>query len=161
MLIPESFLDNEMHKLRWDFEIQTDHRISARRPDLVIVNNKKKKKERTCRTVDFAILADHWVKLKASEKKDKYLDLAKGMKKLCIMKVTGIPAGIGVLVTVTKGLINGLGNKRTSGENSNYSIVTVGQNTSKNPKDLRRLAVTQTPVRKPSVNACVKTSQRS
>ena len=30
-----------MHKLLWDFEIQTDHLISARRPDLIIINKKK------------------------------------------------------------------------------------------------------------------------
>ena len=39
---PESILENEMHKILWNFEIQTDHLISARRPDLVIVKNKKK-----------------------------------------------------------------------------------------------------------------------
>ena len=38
---PESVQENEMHKLK-DFEIQTDHRILARRSDLVIVNKKKK-----------------------------------------------------------------------------------------------------------------------
>ena len=43
--------ENEMHKLLWDFDIQTDPLISARRPDLIIIN----KKERTCRIVDFAI----------------------------------------------------------------------------------------------------------
>ena len=69
---PESVLENETHKLLWDFEIKTDHLILARRPGLVIIN----KKERTCRIVDFAVSADHWVKLKESEKRDKYLDLA-------------------------------------------------------------------------------------
>ena len=41
----------------------------------------------------------------------------------------------------------GLGNKRTSGENLNYSIAEIGQNTNKSPGDLRRLVVTQTPVK--------------
>ena len=27
---PESVLENEMHKIPWDFEIQTDHLIPAR-----------------------------------------------------------------------------------------------------------------------------------
>ena len=35
---PESVLKNETHKVLWDFEIQTNHLTSARRPDLVIVN---------------------------------------------------------------------------------------------------------------------------
>ena len=41
----------------------------------------------------------------------------------------------------------GLGNKKTSGDHSNYSIVEIGQNTKKSPGDLRRLTVTKTPVR--------------
>ena len=38
---PESVLQNETHKLLWDFEIQTDHLISTSRPDLVIINKKR------------------------------------------------------------------------------------------------------------------------
>ena len=51
----ESVLENKTHKLLWDFEIQTDHLILARRRDIVIVNKIK----RTCQIVDFAVLADH------------------------------------------------------------------------------------------------------
>ena len=36
---PAPVLENNTHKLRWDFDIQTDHQISARRPDLIIINN--------------------------------------------------------------------------------------------------------------------------
>ena len=36
---PKSIL-NETHKLLWDFEIQMDHLISARRPDVIIINKK-------------------------------------------------------------------------------------------------------------------------
>ena len=39
-------LENEVHQLLSDFEIQTDHLISARRPNLVKVNNKTKKKKK-------------------------------------------------------------------------------------------------------------------
>ena len=74
---PESVLENEMLKILWDFEISTDHVISTRRSDLVIVNKNKT----TYCIVDFAVLADHIVKLKESEKKDKYLDLAWELKK--------------------------------------------------------------------------------
>ena len=57
--------------------------------------------------MDFPVLADHRVKLKESEKKDKYLDLAKELKKLWNMKVTFIPIVIGALGTVTKGYLKG------------------------------------------------------
>ena len=83
------------HKLLWVFDIQTDHLISARRPDLKLTNKqkkkkiKKKRKEKTtkkkqntiCKIVDFAVPADHRIKLKESEKKDKFLDFAKEVKK--------------------------------------------------------------------------------
>ena len=94
----ESVQKNKTHKVSWDFEIQMDHLISARRPNLVVVNNNNnKKKKRTYRRVDFAVPADHRVKLKESEKRDKYLDLARELKKN--LKVTVI---IGALGTVTK-----------------------------------------------------------
>ena len=65
-----------------DFNIHTDHLISARRPDLMIINNSNNNnKKRICKIVDFAVLADHSIKLKESEKKDKYLDLARELKK--------------------------------------------------------------------------------
>ena len=43
---PAPVLENDSHKLLWDFNIQTDHLIPARRPDLIIINKKKKKKKR-------------------------------------------------------------------------------------------------------------------
>ena len=49
--------------------------------------------------------ADYWVKLKESKKNDKYQDLARELKKLWSRKVTVILIVIGVLGTVTKGLI--------------------------------------------------------
>ena len=137
---PKSVLENETHKLLYDFVVQTNHLFSARRPDLVIINNKKK---RTCRIVDFAVPAGHKVKLK--EKKDK--NLVRELKKLWNMKVMVIPIVIDALGTITKELIQVLENLRIRGwVQTNYSIIEIGQNTEKSPGDLRRLAVTQTPV---------------
>ena len=173
-------------------------------------NNQQKK--RTCKIVDFAIPADHRIKLKECENKDKYLDLVRELKKLWNMKV------IGVFGTITKGLLKGLedlevggrvettallrtdrilirdleiwgdllslklqgksislnlceklsnncdwcfwhynlriikrpgrlGSLRTGRDYPNDSIVENGQNPETSPADLRRLAVTQTPVK--------------
>ena len=60
------------------------------------------------RIVDFAVPADHRVKLKDSENRDKYLGLAREQKKQKTkktgnMKVTVIPIVIGVLVKSPKG----------------------------------------------------------
>ena len=98
---PTSVLEND--KI-WDFQIQMDYLISARRPDIIIID----KKEGTCRIVDFAVPTDHRAELKEWEKKDNYLELARELKKLWNMKETFIPIVIGALGTVTKGLLKGL-----------------------------------------------------
>ena len=103
---PAPVLENATHKLLWDFNKQTDHLIPARRPDLIIIN--KKKKKRTSKIVDSAVPADHRIKLKECEKRDKYLDLARELKKLWNVQVTIIPIVIGAFGTVTKGSLKGL-----------------------------------------------------
>ncbi len=61
---PAPVLENDSHKLLWDFDIQTDHLISTRRPDLIIIIKKKKKKEGksanyTRPHLEYAIQATH------------------------------------------------------------------------------------------------------
>ena len=101
---PAPVRENDTHELLWDFDIHTDHIISARRPNLIVIN----KKRGTGKIVGFTLPADHRIKLKECEKKDKYLNLAKGLKKLWNMQVTIIPIVIGAFGTVTKGLLKGL-----------------------------------------------------
>ena len=98
---PAPVLENDTQKLLWDFDIQTDHIISARRLDLIIISIKKK----ICKVVIFAVPADHRIKLKECEKRDRYYDLARELKKLCNMKVTIISIVIGAFGTATKGLL--------------------------------------------------------
>ena len=95
---PESVLKNEMHKPLWDLQIHIDHLISARRQYLVIINKKK----RTSLIVDFVE-----VKLEVSEKKFKYLNFGRELKKILDMKIMVVPVVIGALATVNKGLVQG------------------------------------------------------
>ena len=101
---PEPVLEKDTHKLLWDFDVQTDHLITPRRPDLIIINKNKK---RICKIVDFAVPADHRIKLKECEKLDKYLDLARKLIRLWNMKVTIIPIVIRAFGTVSKRLLKG------------------------------------------------------
>ena len=71
--LPTPVLENDTHKFLWNFNIHTNHLISARRPDILIINKKK----RICKIDDLAAPADHRIKLKKCEKKDKYHDLAR------------------------------------------------------------------------------------
>ena len=47
---PAPVQEKDSHKLQWDFNIQTDHQIPTRRPDLIIINKKKKEENlQNCR----------------------------------------------------------------------------------------------------------------
>ena len=72
---PESIRENGTHTILWDFKIQANHLISARQPNLVVVNKNK--------PADFVVPADHRVKPKKSKKIGKYLDLAKERENNC------------------------------------------------------------------------------
>ena len=154
---PAPVLENDSHKLLWDFNIQTDHLIPARRPDLIVIDKRK----RICKIVDFAVPADHRINLKESEKKYNYLDRARELKKLWNMKVTIVLIVIGSLGTVTKGLLKGLEDLEVSGRVEtiqNDSIAEDSQNTETNPGDLRDLLSVKLS-EKPSANTDVKNSR--
>ena len=100
--------------------------------------------------MDFAVLANHRVKLKENEKKDKYLDLAKGIEKPVEHEsdnYTNCDWGFWYShQRIIKGT-GGLKNKRMNGDHPNYYIIKNGQNTEKSPGDSKRFAITQTPVK--------------
>ena len=96
---PESLLENQSHKILWDFKIQTDHLILTSWPDWVIIY----KKMRTCWIVDLP----SWQTTEWKSKKmkwDKYLDLARQLKRLWNLKVTVISVVISAFGKVPKGL---------------------------------------------------------
>ena len=39
---PEAVQENERYKILWDFNIQTDHVIEARRPDIIVIDKETK-----------------------------------------------------------------------------------------------------------------------
>ena len=99
-----TILENETHIMLWDFETQTDYIISARQPNLVIVNTKKKEN-----LSNSGLYHSSWPQGKTEGKwGDNYLDLARELKKLWNMKVMVILIVIGTLTTITKWMILGL-----------------------------------------------------
>ena len=102
---PAPVLENDTHELLWDFDKQIDHLILARRPDLIIINKKKRIRK----------IVDHRIKLKECEKQDKYLHLAGELKKLWNMQVTTITIVIGAFGKLTKGLLKGLEDSEVGG----------------------------------------------
>ena len=69
----------------------------------------QKKKNCIYRIVDFEDPADHRVKIKENEKIEKYLDLAKELRK----RVTVIPIVNDALGTIPKGRVGRVGNRQT------------------------------------------------
>ena len=95
--------------------------------------------------MNFAVPADHSVKLKEIKKRDKYLDLARELKKTMEHKSDGdTDCNWGSQYSHQRiGTRTGrLGKDRTSEDNPNYIIINISQNSGKSPGDLRRLVVT-------------------
>ena len=131
MHIPESVLKNETLNSPWI--------LRYKRPEPIIINKK---------TVDFSVPAGY---NKIERKKDKYLDFAKELKKKQTMEhENGVNTNSNWVSWFSHQRIDkktgGLGNNR-SGDHLNYSIIKIGQNTEKSLGDLRRLAVSQTPLK--------------
>ena len=94
---PESVVENEQFKVLWDFTIQTDIEIHARRPDIVIVD----KNSNETIILDIAIPVDVNIRNKEQEKIVRYQDLAREIRKIWNVSTKVIPIVIGALGTVT------------------------------------------------------------
>ena len=88
---PESGLENEDYKILWDFSIQTDHVIEARRPDLVAAD----KKERSCKRINLAVPGESSIEEKEKDKIEKNQDLGRELQKIWNVKVKIIPLVVG------------------------------------------------------------------
>ena len=99
---PEGVLETSDVKILWDFNIQTDNEIQARRPDIVVVN----KKDRKCYIIDVAVQGDVRIAEKETEKIEKYDELKREVERLWKVKAKVMPIVLGALGTVTRSLSN-------------------------------------------------------
>ena len=138
--------------------IQTDHLISAKRADLITIY----KKERTCKIANFAVPVDYRENLWNARRGISTLFLLGNCKTVkqesddctsCNLCSWYIHPKIG---TKTWGFEhNGVGR-----DSPNHGIVEIGQNAEKSPGDLRRLSVTQTPLKNHKLTLMCKLSRR-
>ena len=85
-------LEKESHKILWDFNIQTVHKLEHNRPDIVVIE----KKSRKAWIYDDACTFDTRVIQKENEKVEKYQDLKREMARLWKLKsVVIVPVVIG------------------------------------------------------------------
>ena len=103
---PEFIPENETYKIHWDFEIQTDHLISTRWPDLLIVKKKKKKKKKKINLLNCDLHRS--CSIKKVKREISTWTLLGNWEKLWNKKVTVISIVFGALGTVTKRLVKGL-----------------------------------------------------
>ena len=95
-------MENDGIKLIWDFKIQCDNMIEARRPGIVISHKEKK-----CLIVDVAVPGDCRINKKEKEKIDKYQDLRREASRVWLQKkVHVVPVVIGVLRSISKNFIS-------------------------------------------------------
>ena len=94
--VAEKVTENNKAKVLWDFTIQTDHVIEARRPDIVVLD----KELDHVWVIDIAVPGDGRVEEKEKEKREKYQDLAREIRKLWKTSVNVIPVVVGALGAV-------------------------------------------------------------
>ena len=135
----ESIIENKTHKILRDFEIQTDHQIPGRISDQVLIN----KNQKTYHLMNFAVPADHGVKIKENEKRDKYL--ARELKKIMEHKGDGDTYYNWCVWNGSKRLVKELeiGGRA---ETNTTTLLTSTKFLKKSLENLR-LPVTQTPVK--------------
>ena len=91
-------MESENFKILWDFTVQCDRKIEARRPDIVFID----KNESEVVVIDVAISGDDRVKDKELEKLEKYQLLKDETAQVWRMrKVIVVPAVIGALGAVS------------------------------------------------------------
>ena len=99
------------------------------------------------------------VKLKESEKKDKYVDFAREVKNLWNMRVTVIPIEIGALGTVIKRLLQGLEDLEICGRAETIRTTSLLRSVKISRRVLETCCHSDS-IEQLSVNAGVKNSQR-
>lgn len=75
---PEPVMENSSHKLYWDTLILTDKTVLHNKPDILWINKYKKE----CFIIDIAVPLDQNLQKTATEKIQKYQDLAYGLKRV-------------------------------------------------------------------------------
>ena len=104
--VPETVVRNKDNNITimWDMPVNTDRTITANRPDIVV----KDSENSTCKLVDMPVPSDRKNALKEIGKKSKYKDLELEIQRTGNMKTVVIPAVVGVLGTVKKGMVENI-----------------------------------------------------
>uniref|UniRef100_A0A0L8FXY1 Uncharacterized protein n=1 Tax=Octopus bimaculoides TaxID=37653 RepID=A0A0L8FXY1_OCTBM len=95
---PPPVLENDHIALLWNFTIQTDRKIDANRPDIIL----KDFRQKSCLLIDMTVAIDINVSAKTYQKLSKYKDLEIEISKMWNLKTKTIPIVIGTLGMTAK-----------------------------------------------------------
>lgn len=102
---PANVLENENYKMYWDREIRTDKRMKANRPDILVLDKKKKEVD----IIDITVPLNHNIQSAYATKVNKYTDLAAEINDMWKLKKVRIrPLVISATAVVPKSLIKQL-----------------------------------------------------
>ena len=93
----EKVLESREVKILWDFSVQTDHEIEARKPDIIVID----RTSRECHFIEITCPLDWSILERENFKVDKYQDLKREVAKLWNARPVVIPAVVGALEMVT------------------------------------------------------------
>ena len=132
----KSFLENETHRILWDFEIQMDHSIPVRRPHQVLINKEKKKlpPRGSCRS---SLL------LSENDRKQRDRQILWPSRKTKRNCGTWGWQGYGLYLAL------GSDPKAWKKDHTNYSIVEISLDIQKSPGDLRKFCHLDSSERQP------------
>ena len=160
---PESVLENATHKTLGFGDINRLSNLGqTTRPSYRKKKQQQQQQKRTCWIMDFAVPADHRVKLKKTKKRDKYQDLARELKKETMEYESYGETNCNWCTRYR--LAQGLEDLETRGRVETIQTTALlgsAKNSEKSPGDLRRLAITQTPVKNTSANADTKKNSQN
>lgn len=94
---PDKVVKTENQVIMWDHAVTTDRKVVANRPDIIVLDNKRK----ACLIIDIAIPDDVNVSKKETEKRLKYQDIKIEISRMWQVKARVIAVVVGALGTVS------------------------------------------------------------
>ena len=94
----ESVMVNDDYRILWDFSVETDHTIEARRQNMIVEDRKNSH----CKIIDFAVPYGGSVDDKEAEKIEKYQDLAREIRRIWKTQVKQFSVVIGAFGTMPR-----------------------------------------------------------
>ena len=90
----KALVKSDRYRLYWEYSVPTDLKLSANRPDLLLVDDK----ERIAYIIDISVPGENSINKKMAEKRSKYYDLKREIFRIwSLAQVDVVPVVVGAL----------------------------------------------------------------